>query len=282
VVVIDEDLVRAMVAECFPEWADLPVRQVLPGGHDNRTFRLGPDLAVRLPSAEGYVAAVAKEQRCLPGLAPQLPLPIPAPVAAGRPAGGFPWPWSVNRWLPGEPATTARADDEARFAHDLAGFLRALRAADASDGPIAGPHSFFRGGDLLVYEPEAREAIAGLRDDALAAWATAVLDRALASRWSGASVWVHGDVADGNLLVRDGRLAAVIDFGSSAVGDPACDLVIAWTRFDAAIAAVFRDAVGLDDDTWGRAAGWALWKALITLENPGTPRTIARLREDLP
>lgn len=279
---IDEALAHSLVAECFPQWAHLPVRQVLPGGWDNRTFRLGDELAVRLPSAEGYAAAVEKEQRCLPGLATQLPLPIPAPVAAGRPAAGYPWPWSVNRWLAGEPAATARIDDLDRFALDLAAFLRALRRADTTGGPLAGPHSFFRGGDLAVYETEARQAIESLADRGFADWATGLLGRALESRWSGAPVWVHGDVAVGNLLVREGRLAAVIDFGSSAVGDPACDLVIAWTRFDAATAAVFRDAVALDAGTWARAAGWALWKALITQDDPLSPQTLTRLREDAP
>ena len=278
---IDEALVGALVAEQLPAGAHLPVRAVLPGGWDNRTFRLGDDLAARLPSAEGYVAAVAKEQRWLPLLAPQLPLPVPEPVAAGRPGAGYPWPWSVNRWLSGVPARLGVPDPH-RFAVDLAGFLAALRAADATDGPAAGPHSFFRGGDLAVYEAEARAAIIGLDDRDLAAWASRLLDRALATRWTRPPVWVHGDVADGNLLVSAGRLSAGIDFGSSAVGDPAGDLVIAWTSFDRATAEVFRDAVGLDDATWDRAAGWALWKALITLDDPGAHRTLQRLREDHP
>ena len=279
-VLIDEGLAAALVAHCFPAWAHLPIRAVLPGGHDNRTFRLGDDLAIRLPSAQGYAAAVEKEQRWLPKLAPQLPLPIPAPVAAGRPIAGYPWAWSVNRWLTGEPATIASIDD-VRFARDLAAFLNDLRAADATGGPVAGAHSFFRGGDLAVYGAEARDAIAALGDRALAVWAAALLDRALESRWSAPAVWVHGDIAVGNLLVQDRRLASVIDFGSSAVGDPACDLVIAWTRFDPDTAAAFRGEVGLDDDTWARAAGWALWKALITPDQPGSPATLARLQEDL-
>lgn len=277
---IDVALVEALVAECFPQWAHLPVRQVLPGGHDNRTFRLGDGLAVRLPSAEGYVAAVEKEQRWLPRLAPSLPVPIPEPVALGRPAAGYPWAWSINRWLTGEPAATARIPDPVRLARDVAAFLVALRSADAEGGPAAGAHSFFRGGDLGVYADETRQAIGRLTDPALASWATEVLERALASRWTRPPVWVHGDVAVGNLLVDRGRLAAVIDFGSSSIGDPACDLVMAWTWCDAVGAAAFREAVGLGDDTWHRAAGWALWKALITLPDPGSRRTIGRLRED--
>lgn len=279
---IDEDLVRALVAEVFPRWAHLPVRQVLPGGHDNRTFRLGEELAVRLPSAEGYVPSVEREQRWLPVLAAALPLPIPEPVALGRPAAGFPWPWSVNRWIEGETAITAAIEDRSRFAVDVARFLIALHAVDTAGAPPAGAHNFHRGGDLAVYRHEADAVVTALPDRALAAWCARVLDRALGSRWNRPPVWVHGDVAVGNLLVRDGRLAAVIDFGGCAVGDPASDLVLAWTTLDRGAAEAFREALRLDADTWDRAAGWALWKALITLDDPGSLRTIARLREDLP
>ena len=269
-----------MVRERFPAWADLPVRAVVPGGHDNRTFRLGDALAVRLPSAIRYVPAVEREQRWLPALASVLPLPIPAPVALGRPAAGFPWPWSVNRWIAGETALAAPPVDAARFARDLAAFLAALRAAGTTGAPAAGAHNFFRGGDLAVYRAEAEAAIGALPDAEEARWATRLLRRALATRWERPPVWVHGDVATGNLLVDADRLSAVIDFGGCAVGDPACDLVIAWVTFDAPTAAVFRGATDLDEDTWTRAAGWALWKALITLPDPGSRRTLARLRED--
>jgi aminoglycoside phosphotransferase (APT) family kinase protein len=279
---IDEDLVRALVREQFPRWADLPVRQVLPGGWDNRTFRLGEDLAVRLPSAEGYAAAVEKEQRWLPALAPQLPLPIPEPVGHGTPTAEYPWAWSVNR--PAAPSGSPRGRGRTAAGPGCSAARACHRAtsADVTGGPIAGPHSFFRGGDLAVYEAEARAVIDDLPDRDLARWAGVVLDRALTTSWESDPVWVHGDVADGNLLVAGGRLSAVIDFGSSAIGDPSCDLVIVWTSFDRATAAVFQEAVGLDDATWQRAAGWALWKALITLDAPGSRRTIDRLREDLP
>lgn len=279
--VIDEALATAMVAECFPRWANLPVRAVVPGGHDNRTFRLGEELSIRLPSAESYVAAVEKEQRWLPRLAGQLPLPIPAPVARGRPAAGFPWPWSVLRWLDGDAAIDGAISDRSGFARDVAGFLLALRSADTTDAPAAGEHSFFRGGDLAVYGQETRSAIEALDDRDLARWAIATFDRALRSRWNPPPVWVHGDVAVGNLLVQDGRLSAVIDFGACSVGDPACDLVLAWTWCDAVTADAFREAVGIDDDTWDRAAGWALWKSLIS-SGPLADRTLTRLREDLP
>ena len=262
---IDTELVTRLIAAQFPEWAGLPVRPVDVSGWDNRTFRLGDDMSVRLPSAAGYVAAVEKEQRWLPQLAPHLPLPIPVPIGNGVPGQGYPWPWSVNRWLVGETATLDRIDDLTRFAEDLAAFLIALQAVDPTGGPPAGAHSFYRGASLTVYDEETRRAIATLGDRIDAVGATAVWDDALSATWLGEPVWFHGDVAFGNLLVRDGRLAAVIDFGFSGVGDPACDVVIAWTLLSGESRAAFRAALPLDDATWARGRGWAIWKALITL-----------------
>lgn len=262
---IDIDLVQRLVATQFPQWAGLPVRPVDLDGWDNRTFRLGDDMSVRMPSAEGYVPQVKKEHRWLPALAPHLPIPIPVPLAKGTPGEGYPWPWSVYRWLEGAPAATAPITDLRQFAVDLAGFLAALYRIDASGGPAAGPHNFWRGGPLTVYDAETREAIDALRDEIDADAAMAVWETALAAPWTGMPVWVHGDVAVGNLLVRDERLSAVIDFGSSGVGDPACDTVIAWTLFTGESREAFRATLGVDDSTWARGRGWALWKALITI-----------------
>lgn len=273
---MDADLVRGLVREQFPQWAHLPVEPVLPGGWDNRTFRLGPELSVRLPSGPGYAPQVEREQRWLPRLAPHLPLPVPEPVAHGAPGHGFPFPWSVYRWLPGD-TLAARPVADAALARDLAGFLCALRGVDARGGPPPGPHNGFRGGDLAIYDAETRRSVAALGDRVDADAALAVWDAAGATAWDAPPVWFHGDVAAGNLLVRDGRLAAVIDFGCAGVGDPACDLVIAWTLLDAPERAVFRDALGLDDATWARGRGWALWKALLTMaEDQGVHANDAR------
>jgi len=254
-----------LVAAQFPHWADLPVVPIALDGWDNTTFRLGDELCVRLPSADAYVAQIEKEHRWLPVLARRLPLPIPEPVAKGRPGGGFPRPWSIYRWIEGDPASTDRIADLTEFAADLAAFLAALYAIDASGGPPAGAHSFFRGGPLDTYDAQSRASIERLADDIDIEAATEVWDAALASTWNRPPVWVHGDVAASNLLVTEGRLRAVIDFGCSAVGDPACDLVMAWTFFAGESAEVFRSGLRFDDATWARARGWALWKALITL-----------------
>jgi aminoglycoside phosphotransferase (APT) family kinase protein len=266
---IDVQLVRRLIAVQFPEWAELPIREAEPQGWDNRTFRLGDGLSLRLPSADRYVAQVEKEQRWLPRLAPHLPLPIPAPVAVGAPGQGYPWPWSINRWLEGEPAIQGVADLTA-FARDVGVFLAALQAIDAGDGPAAGPHSFWRGGPLATYDGDTRVAIAKLADRIDGGAASEVWKAALAATWAGPPVWVHGDVAVANLLLRNERLAAVIDFGCCAVGDPACDLVLAWTLFEGESRAAFRAVLPLDEGTWVRARGWALWKALIIAARTGT------------
>lgn len=273
---IDADLVRRLVAEQFRAWSDLPVTEVDPQGWDNRTYRLGDALSVRLPSAEGYVAAVEKEQRVLPFLAPYLDVAVPEPVGLGRPGSGYPFPWSVRRWLDGTVA--ARADpDRSALAADVGRVLRQLRAVPADGGPAAGAHSFQRGAHPSFYDHEVRDALDGLGDDVDRAACEAVWDTACATTWERPAVWFHGDVAPTNLLVGDdGRLTALIDFGTCGVGDPACDLVLAWTFLDPAARQVFRDAVGLDDATWARGRGWVLWKSLIMLAGsagPGDRRT---------
>jgi aminoglycoside phosphotransferase (APT) family kinase protein len=272
------------VARQFPQWAELPVRPVALSGWDNHTFHLGSAMKIRLPSAERYVAQVVKENRFLPLLAPQLPLPIPAPLAVGHPDAEFPWPWSVSSWISGETLTRGRIDSSERFARDLAAFLTALWRADTNGGPPAGVQNFHRGGDLAVYDAETRASIAALGDRidssaALSVWATA-----LTSRWTQPPVWMHGDVAVGNLLVQNGKLNAVIDFGQCGLGDPACDLVLAWTFFDEAGRAAFRSALPADHTLWARARGWALWKALLmatqnqrTNQGERTPLDVVRL-----
>jgi aminoglycoside phosphotransferase (APT) family kinase protein len=262
---VEPALAARLVAAQFPEWAHLPVTPVAAPGWDNRTFRLGETMSVRLPSAASYVAQVEKEHRWLPKLAPRLPLPIPAPLARGEPAEGYPFPWSVYRWIEGEIATSAEITDRNAFARAVAGFLTALQAIDASDGPAAGAHNFWRGGPVATYDGEARAAIAALEGEIDTALATEVWELALASRWEKQPVWIHGDIASGNLLVQEGRLGAVIDFGTSGVGDPACDLYIAWTFFDDDMRETFRQALPLDAATWQRGRGWTLWKALIML-----------------
>ncbi|WP_307072633.1 aminoglycoside phosphotransferase family protein [Arthrobacter pascens] len=280
---IDSRLARKLVDRQFPEWASLPIRSVETDGWDNRTFRLGEQLTVRLPSGPWYALQVAKEQRWLPKLAPNLPLPIPTPVAEGMPGDGYPYPWSIYRWLDGRTAAEATVTDMSTFAAKLASFLKALREVDPADGPAPGRHNWYRGAAPAVYADEALAAIAALGGEIPGDAVKRVWDHAVRARWDGDPVWFHGDVAAGNLLTRDGELSAVIDFGSSGVGDPACDIVIAWTLVDSSARRAFRETLGVDQATWSRGRGWALWKALINLVGAleGNPSVAAGPRRDI-
>ncbi len=264
---IDSSLVHHLIKAQFPQWANLPIRPVDYGGHDNRTFCLGNEMSVRLPSAEEYVRQVEKEQQWLPKIAAHLPLPIPQPIAMGIPSEDYPWNWSIYKWLEGESANSLALSDEhlVTIAEQLAKFLSEFHKFDADGAPAPGLHNWWRAAHTSVYDPETRSLIEKLKDFVDADHARSLWQRALNSKWNKDPVWVHGDVASGNLLVKDNRLAAVIDFGCMGIGDPACDLTIAWTFFRGKSRDVFKENLPLDKETWARARGWALWKALYEL-----------------
>ncbi|HWR85300.1 MAG TPA: aminoglycoside phosphotransferase family protein [Rhodoglobus sp.] len=279
---IDEPLVRALLAEQFPEWAGMPIRPVEHSGNDHRMFRLGDDLSVRLPADTGYVPQVQKEQTWLPRLRDAVPLPIPEVRGAGVASSLFAAPWSVYGWLDGRPAALEPVADRARFAADLAAFLVALRGVDATDGPPPGQHSAYRGAPLAHFDDETRAILHRVhgreRDLAAGIWSDA-----LDAGFDGPPAWLHGDVSINNLLVRDGRLVGVVDFGCSAVGDTACDTVLLWTWLTGDARETWRRELGVDDATWARGRGWALWKALIMITNtpPGQAEFARRVLDEL-
>jgi aminoglycoside phosphotransferase (APT) family kinase protein len=244
----------------------MPIEPVPSAGTDNALYRLGDSMAVRLPRIHSATEQVEKEHRWLPRLAPLLPLAIPVPLAKGRPGEGYPWHWSVYRWLDGENATLERLADPRQAATDLARFILALQQIDPTGGPLSGPHNFSRGVPLEMRDPPTRAAIRELHgtldiDAVTAAWEAALQ----APAWRRPPVWVHGDLQSGNLLAVEGQLSAVIDFGGLGVGDPACDLIVAWNLLSAETREVFRAALSVDDATWARGRGWALSVGLIAL-----------------
>jgi len=256
---VSTGLVRRLLASQFPEWADLPLRRLHPAGSDNVIYRLGDNMSVRLPRGEWAAGQAAKEQYWLPRLAPRLPLPIPAPLAVGEPALGYPWDWSVSSWLAGETATVKRLADPRRTASELAEFLTALQHALPVESDAPNPHDEVTGVPLAKRDHATRAAIAAAQDAFDARAMTAVWDAALqAPAWDRAPVWFHGDLHLGNLLVSGGHLSAVIDFAGLGAGDPACDLVIAWNLLSPQTRPTFRAALQVDDATWTRAQGWAL------------------------
>jgi len=255
--------VETLVREQFPQWAHLPITPVFLSGWDNRTFHLGSEMTVRLPSAERYIHQVQKEQEWLPKLAAYLPVSIPKPLAMGRPSETYPWHWSIYKWIEGKNADTLKPDELHKFAAEIAGFLMALQSIPNQGSPVPGP--FRRGASPKYYDAQTREAVAALKDTIDPEGAITTWEAAISSEWEKDPVWVHGDFSAGNILVKNGKLAAVIDFGSCCVGDPACDLVIAWMLLTETARATFKKKLNLDNETWARARGWAIWKTLITL-----------------
>lgn len=255
----DVDLVRRLVDAQFPEWRDEPVRPFDSPGSSNWIFLLGEDKYVRLRRRPAEPSKVRREQEWLARLALALPVPIPRVLGRGEPGEGFPLPWTVLDWLPGEPAFPEHRGDPIALADDVAGFVRAMRAVDATDGPPPDDDNNWRACPLALRDDTMRRALArcdGLIDVAAA---TAAWEDALAAPvWDGPPILVHGDLMAGNVLVAGGRLAAVVDFGCLAAGDPANDLVAAWALFDADGRAAFRRALDVDDAMWHRGIGWAL------------------------
>lgn len=255
----DVSLVRRLLTAQFPQWADLPIEPVPSAGTDHALYRLGDDMAVRLPRIGWATGQAEKERQWLSKLGGQLPLAIPVPLAKGTPGESYPWDWSVYRWLEGESATIERIANPCEAATDLAHFVTALQRIDPAGGPPAG-----RGVPLAMRDTSTREAIAALRGMIDVHTVTAVWEGALGTPvWHGPPVWVHGDLLPGNLLVEQGRLSAVIDFGGLGLGDPACDLMVAWGLFSGESRDVFRVALSVDDATWARGRGHALSWALI-------------------
>lgn len=262
---IDDDLVRRLVVGQFPQWAGLSVERFPSGGTVNDVYRLGDSMVVRLPRTQGGAEDVLMERHWLPHLASRLPTAVPEVLGVGEPAEGYPWPWSVYRWLVGENPEAGALREPTLLAGELAEFVAAMWRVTLPGAPKA-----HRGGPLALLDEETRVAIEELRgipqEDVNCEAVTAVWEDALRSpAWKGRPVWLHADLMPGNLLVDEGRLTSVIDFGCMGVGDPACDLFPAWNLLPAEARKVFREALGVDDATWARGRGRTLSQALIAL-----------------
>ena len=279
---IDDALVRRLLASQFPAWAGLPLEPVRYFGTDNAIYRLGDELAVRLPRREHNVLGLRKELRWLPELAPRLPLAVPEPVAAGEPGDWYPLEWAIYSWLPGEPAYETAPDDPRP---ELVALLAAFRAIDPAGGPEPGRHNAFRGAPLAPGDEIVRPKIAelGLERGGLPVWEAALA----AGEWEGEPVWLHGDLDVRNLVVTDGRLSGVVDFGTLGVGDPAADVMVAWKMLTPPAREVFRRELEIDDATWARSRGCVLAQSVNALtyytdeNNPVLVREARRWLEEV-
>lgn len=259
---IDVKLAKRLIDSQFPEWRQLHVVPVKQSGWDNRTFHLGNDMSMRLPSRKEYAPQILKESKWLPHLSKHISCKITQPIALGKPSEDYPFHWAINQWLDGETASLSTISNLKIFANDLAAFLGELHAIETIDGPPAGAHNFYRGGTLSYYSADMQNGLAKIKNPLEQKIATALWQDAVASSWQNKPVWLHGDFATGNMLIKDGKLHAIIDFGCLAVGDPACDLAIAWNLLDSSSRQTFKDKLSLDNETWIRGMGWTLWKTL--------------------
>ncbi|WPY00718.1 Aminoglycoside phosphotransferase family protein [Candidatus Trichorickettsia mobilis] len=266
-ITLNPDLARKLIAEQFPEYSNLLITDVEKQGHDNRTYRIGDHMLIRMPTTADYALKVPKEQELLPQLAKRLSISIPAPIKMGKPSAGYPYPFSIYKWLPGKSINllTLTGQEKEQLAFDLANFLKELQAITDIEGPEPGQHNWWRGDHVSVYDKGAREQVAELAEIIEVGQALALWDKACATKWNKPPIWIHGDFAIGNLLIDGSKLSAVIDFGGSAVGDPACDLVIAWTYLSGKAREIFISEMNMNKDTLLRARAWALWKATFEL-----------------
>ncbi|MCH1430871.1 MAG: phosphotransferase [Chlamydiales bacterium] len=264
---IDVKLARELVSRQFPEWSSLSITDLsCGGGWDNCCFHLGKDKLLRFPSAKEYAHQVEKEHQYLDFLASRLPLKVPHPVAIGEAEEGlYPWKWSVYLWIKGKKLARSTARNIGGVAEDLAMFLSDLYSIDSHTGPKAGKENFYRGSSPLIYDKEFKEGLSKLSNKFDKLKLLKIWEASCDSLWEGNGVWIHGDISPDNLLVNDGKLCAVIDFGLMAIGDPACDLAIAWNFFEEKERLIFKACLDIDKYCWERAKAWALWKATITL-----------------
>ncbi len=253
---VSESLVRQLLREQFPQWADLPLTRIEPEGTVNVIFRLGAELSVRIPRRDGPTKPGGKESEWLPRLAAQLPLEVPVPLAQGRPTDAYPWFWDVYNWVEGE-TVAVESIDEIEAARDLAAFVSALQRIDPRGAPTG------RGIPLVERDKSMGGWLARFDGNRLVQkeWRRAVA----APAWDGPPVWTHGDLDARNWLVKKGRITGIIDWGSMGVGDPACDVMVAWKLHSSRARDVFREELQPDDATWDRARGWALSQAVAAL-----------------
>jgi aminoglycoside phosphotransferase (APT) family kinase protein len=262
---VPRDVALELLRSQFPRWADLPLEPIASSGTVNTLFRLGSDMVLRLPFREGKAEFVRKEHQWLPSLAPHLTLALPSALALGEPEDVFPRPFAIHSWLEGDDGWISPLEDLRRAATDLATFLIELHGIDASEGPRAGAHNHYRGVPLVDLDRSVRAAIAELGDRIDGRAVTRIWEQALDQTPSSKELWLHGDLQPGNLLSRRGSLSAVIDFGLLGVGDAASDLLPAWNLLARDTRDVFRGALQVDEPTWIRGEGWALYQALLAL-----------------
>lgn len=264
---INIDFVIKLIDDQFPEYNNLPIKEVQEQGWDNRTYRIGTNKLIRLASAEYYSIKIPKEQKYLPLIAPYLTTNISKPIKIGKPNSLYPFNFAIYEWIDGTSANLLKFNDKnlEMIATDLVNFLNELHSIDNLDGPAPGKHNGWGGADLQLFDKDTKNQIDKLSNVINKTKSLDLWRKAKNSKWNKKPVWIHGDFYFGNFLIKNNRLTGVIDFGGMAKGDPAKDLGIAWTFLKNRSREIFKNKIKYDLDTWIRAKGWVLWKATFEL-----------------
>lgn len=262
---ITVDIAKKLIEEQFPKWKHLEIYPVAKSGHDNRTFHLGKQMSIRLPSGEGYASQAAKESQWLPYLQEHLHFPVSKPLAVGKPTEYYPYPWAVHAWIEGDTLLDCPNVNQKTFAQDLANALKSLQSVSCVGAPAPGLHNYYRGASPKVYHNQTMESLEKLKNRLPIEKLKKIWEQCIAEDYKGSPVFVHGDIAPGNILLRNNQFYGLIDFGVLGTGDPACDYAMAWTYFNKEARAAFLQ--NLPFDMIHRARGWALWKALLTYDD---------------
>ncbi len=268
----------------YPQFKNLSIKEVSLQGHDHISYRLGHIYVMRFPSDEAYSTQVIKEAEILPKIAPKLSIEIPRPILLLKPNDLFPYHFSIMRWVDGD-VYDKKDIDNFDLIDKLATILVELRHLPQFEKWLCGQHNFYRGAHISVYEDETRDALEQLTILEDKELLEERLNQALKTEWKDTPVFIHGDIAPNNLLIENRKLVGLIDFGNCGMGDPACDYAIAWTTFNYNERKHFRNLLNVDEGTWLRASVWALWKALIQMNDPNfiesSQYTINQILEDI-
>lgn len=263
---IDKNLVNSLLKKQFPEFENLEIIALDYSSVDNKIFRLGDEYLIRLPSAKKYSFQSEKEQKFLSKIADFVTIKVPELVRAGKKSDIYPSNFSIFKWIDGETAKNIQQENKEQFAFDLANILLEFQKINIENFPCSDQKNFYRGGDLNNYNQEFLYSLNHVKDLINYNNAQEIWNLALNSKFSHKNQFVHGDLSGDNILIKNEKLEAIIDFGLMCQGDPACDLVIYWKFFDKKSREIFKNRLNFNEETWNRARGWCLWKSVITLD----------------
>jgi len=275
---ITKQLAKNMLEEQFPQFKDLEITDIKIGGWDNKVFRLGDDKLIKMPIAKKYEIQIDTTFHWLPKLANHLPFKIPQPLGRGKPSPAYPFKWAIYNWIEGDTVFESKNIDGEKFADDLVTFIKDLHKINIDNAPAPSIHNFYRGGDLRIYDTEIIASISALKGKIDYRKAMQIWEKSIASQYHDSPLWIHGDLSLGNILLEEGQIKAIIDFGMIAAGDPACDLAVAYNIFTADVREEFIIKMDMKKDVWDRAKGWALWKSLISFANPKATNVVEATR----